>query len=296
MVRTVGVVGVGIMGTAMASNLLDAGFDVVVHDVAVERSTALAAEGSRAVAAAGDVARASDVVITSLPSTRALEEVTADDALPAGCRRGLVVVETSTLPLAAKERARERIEAAGATMLDCPFSGTGRQARVRDLAVYASGDELAIRECQPVFDGIARVTHHVGTFGTGSRMKFVANLLVSIHNVATAEAFVLARRAGLDPETVYDVVRSGAGTSTIFEARWPIMAAGSYDEPTASVQMFLKDIDTIRDFAGQVGAPTPLLTGVLPYYLAAHAQGHGTDDAAAVCAVLEQGMAGDETV
>src|SRR5207248_4474300 len=110
---------------------------------------------------------------------------------------------------------------AGHTALDCPISGTGAQAKGKDIVVYASGDRAAIARLEPAFLGFARKVYDLGAYGNGSKMKFVANHLVAIHNVAAAEAMVLAMKAGLDPHRVVEVVGSGAGTSRVFELRAP---------------------------------------------------------------------------
>jgi putative dehydrogenase len=206
-------------------------------------------------------------------------------------RRGVLVIETSTLPLDAKEAARQVLARAGATLLDCPLSGTGAQARVKDLAVYASGPRAAVRRAGPVFEGFARAHYYVGPFGAGSKMKFVANLLVAIHNVSAAEAFVLAMKAGLDPELVYRVVGDGAGGSRMFQVRGPMMVRGDYRDATMKVEVWQKDMAIIGDFARALGCPTPLFLASAPFYTAALAAGRGEEDTAAVCAVL-QGMAG----
>ena len=97
-------------------------------------------------------------------------------------------------------------------MLDCPISGTGSQAKVKDVVVYASGDPKAIRRLKPLFADISRGVHELGAFGNSSRMKYVANLLVAIHNIATAEAMVMGMKAGLDPKSIFETIRTGAGT------------------------------------------------------------------------------------
>jgi L-threonate 2-dehydrogenase len=205
--------------------------------------------------------------------------------------RDLVVAELSTLPLATKDAARERLAVAGITLLDCPLSGTGAQALTRDLSVYASGDAEAIERCRPIFDGFANFTFTIGEFGAGTRMKFVANLLVAVHNLATAEAFVLGMKAGLDPQAILDVISKGAGNSRVFELRGPMMVAGTYDESTMKFEVFRKDVAVISEFAAAIDCPTPLLSASLPLYAAALAQGRDKQDTAALCAVLEQ-MAG----
>ena len=111
-------------------------------------------------------------------------------------------------------------------MLDCPISGTGSQAKVKDIVVYASGDARAIRKLKPLFAGFSRGVHDLGAFGNASRMKYVANLLVAIHNVATAEAMVLGMKAGLDPKAIFETIKTGAGNSRVFELRGPMMVTG----------------------------------------------------------------------
>jgi L-threonate 2-dehydrogenase len=172
------------------------------------------------------------------------------------------------------------------TLLDCPLSGTGAQARTKDLAVYASGPRAACRRAVPVFEGLARAHYYVGAFGAGSKMKFVANLLVAIHNVSAAEAMVLAMKAGLDPALAYRVVGDGAGSSRMFQVRGPMMVAGDYSEAAMKVDVWQKDMTIIADFARELGCPTPLFQASAPFYTAALAAGRGKEDTAAVCAVL----------
>lgn len=284
---TVGVVGLGIMGSAMAAHLLDDGFDVVGHDLRDDRRAALVDRGGRLAGSSGAVAAASDVVLTSLNHPQALLDVVlSEDGIAARAPAGLVVADTSTLPLDVKEAARHHLEGAGATLLDCTLSGTGAQAEERDLAVYGSGDPTAFEQVRPVFESVARVVHHLGPFGNGSRMKFVANHLVAIHNLATAEALLLGMQAGLDPATLVEVIAQGAGTSRIFELRGPLMVDERFRPPTASLETFAKDVAIIGDFAAEVGAPVPVFSSTLPFYDAAIAQDRGGDDAAALIAVL----------
>lgn len=282
----VGIVGLGIMGTAMSTNLLDTGFEVTGYDVVADRVSTLIAHGGRGAGSAREVAAASDVVLLSLPSADAVVEVV--DGLAGGARDDLVVADTSTMALDVKHRARDVLATVGVELLDCTLSGTGQQARDRDLAVYGSGDESAFERCRGAFEAVARSVHYLGEFGLGSKMKYIANLLVAIHNLSTAEALVLARRAGLDPSTVLEVVADGAGSSRMLEIRGPLMVAGDYDEPTARLSMFMKDLDIISRYATEIGAPTPLLSASLPLYASGMAQGRGHQDAAAVCAVLEE--------
>jgi 3-hydroxyisobutyrate dehydrogenase-like beta-hydroxyacid dehydrogenase len=293
---SVGVIGLGIMGSAMAANLMRAGYDVVGYDVLASRRQRHRRRGGAVARDSRDVGSRAAIVVSSLPSAEALLETA--EAVAEGVRRGPrprrrspVVIEVSTLPIRVKERARGTLAAAGATLLDCPVSGTGPQAREKDLAVYASGSRIAYRRVVPVLEGFARSHHYVGPFGAGSTMKFVANLLVAIHNVAAAEALVLAMKAGLDPAKVFKVVADGAGSSRMLQVRGPMMVKGDYANAMMKLGLWQKDMRIIADFARELGCPTPLFTATVPLYAAAMAAGRDTDDTAAVCEVLEK-MAG----
>jgi len=281
----VGVIGLGIMGGAMATNLLDSGHRVIGHDIEREKAEPLADLGLIVAGNPQEVAAGSAVVIFSLPTPQALQDVAA--AVTEGGRSGLVCVETGTLPIEDKQRARATLETAGIELLDVPLSGTGIQARDATLVVLASGCQEAFEIAKPVFDSIGRSTHYLGEFGNGSKMKFIANLLVALHNLATAEAHALGIAAGLDPETVQRVTEDGVGTSKIFEIRGPMMVADEYP-PAARLDIILKDALLIEEYARSVGAPTPLLHAAVQVYQEASAGGLGDLDAAALCRHLEE--------
>ena len=288
---TVGVIGLGIMGGAIAKNLVAAGWRVVGYDIDAARTAEAKAAGVETVSSAAAVAAAAETIITSLPTPAALDTTVQAIAAAKVTRR--VVAEASTFSLDDKARAEAALRAAGHVLLDCPLSGTGAQARTRDLVIYASGEKASIAALQPLFADFSRQAYDLGVFGNGSKMKFVANLLVAIHNVASAEAFVLGMKAGLDPRQIYDLIKNGAGNSRVFELRGPFMAQDRYDgdNVTMKVGMWQKDMSVIGDFARKAGVPTPLFSATEPIYAAAMSTGHAGDDTASVCAVLEE-MAG----
>jgi 3-hydroxyisobutyrate dehydrogenase-like beta-hydroxyacid dehydrogenase len=285
----VGVVGLGIMGGAFAKNLLAAGWRVVGYVIAAARRRALSRAGIEIAADAGDVARRAPVIILSLPKPAALASTVAAIAKAGVPRR--VVIEASTFSLDDKAAAEAALRKGGHVLLDCPVSGTGAQAKVKDIIIYASGSAAEIKRLRPLFAAFSRAVHDVGEFGNGSRMKYVANLLVAIHNVATAEAMVLGIKAGLPPQRVFDLVSAGAANSRIFELRAPMMVRNRYDDASMRMSTWQKDLDVIGGFAQALGAPTPLFSATLPIYAAAMSTGHAAHDTAAVCAVLEA-MAG----
>jgi len=280
-------IGLGIMGSAMAANLMRAGYSVVGYDVVAKRRGAHRRAGGQVARRCAEVGRRADVVICSLPSADALMQTATELS---GERPPRIVIETSTLPIAVKQAARRSLGARGTILLDCPLSGTGSQARTKDLVVYASGDRRAYRRVAPILNAFARAHYHVGAFGAGSKMKFVANLLVAIHNVAAAEALVLAMKAGLNPATALKVISDGAGSSRMLQVRGPMMVKGDYSKPLMKLEIWQKDMSIIADFARGAGSPTPLFAATGPIYTAATRAGGGRDTAA-VFAVLEK-MAG----
>lgn len=283
---TVGVIGLGIMGGAFAHNLATAGWHVIGYDIDPQRRRALAKSGVAIASHATALAAESPTIITSLPSPQALRDTVK--AILAAKAPPRVVVEASTFALDDKLKAERALAKAGHVMLDCPVSGTGSQAQVKDIIIYASGDTDAIRRLNPMFADMSRATHDLGAFGNGSRMKYVANLLVAINNVAAAEAMVLGMKAGLEPQVIHDMVTAGAGNSRVFELRAPMMVKGRYDDATMKIAIWQKDMAVIGAFAKKLGCPVPLFAATRPVYAAALASGHGLHDTAAVCAVLEK--------
>jgi 3-hydroxyisobutyrate dehydrogenase-like beta-hydroxyacid dehydrogenase len=283
--RVVGIVGLGIMGGAFAKNLAAAGWRVVGYDIDPARCRAMAKVGVEIAKSAAALAAEVPTIITSLPEPQALD-ITVKAIVGARLPRR-IVVETSTFTLADKERAQRALRKAGHLILDAPVSGTGAQAQVKDLVFYASGDSKAIAKLRPMFAAFARKVFDLGAFGNGSRMKYVANHLVAINNVAAAEAMVLGMKAGLAPPTIFDMVKSGAGNSRVFELRAPMMVQARYDEPSMKVSVWQKDMKVIGDFARRIGCPTPMFSATLPVYNAALKSGHAEDDTASVCAVIE---------
>jgi putative dehydrogenase len=286
MSKTVGIVGLGIMGSAIARNLIERGWKVIGYDIDAARRTELTADNVKIAAGVDDVARNAAIIMTSLPSPAAVEDVAHAIANSGQPQR--IVVELSTLAIADKLRFETILKQAGHIALDCPLSGTGAQAKQRDLVVYASGDSDAIAKCAGLFSDFAKQSADLGAFGNGSRMKFVANHLVAIHNVATAEAMVLAERAGLDPKKVVEMVGPGAGGSRMFQMRAPMMVEGVYEPATMKVSTWKKDMAIIAEFADGVGCTTPLFTLTQPVYTEAMAMGLGDQDTAAVFEVLKK--------
>jgi len=283
---TVGVIGLGIMGGSFAKNLVAAGWRVIGYDITAAARREAQRAGVELANSAAEVAAAAPIILTSLPKPQALMDTARKIA--AAKLKGKIIAEMSTFTISDKEKAERVLRKAGHTVIDCPVSGTGSQAKNRDLVFYASGDSKAIARLRPVLMGFGRHTFDVGEFGNGSRMKYVANLLVAINNVASAEAMVLGMKAGLDPQMIVDLITAGAGNSRVFELRAPMMAKGRYDDVTMKISVWDKDMHVIGDYARKIRVPTPIFNATKGIYLKAMKSGFGNSDTAAVCAVLEK--------
>ena len=282
----VGLLGLGIMGSAMAYNLIKAGFTVHGFDPSAKARQQLKRSGGTPCQDAVTVVRSVQVVITSLPNAAALLD--SVEPLASAGRKGLMVVETSTLDIHDKQEARDLLAQKGIVLLDCPLSGTGAQARRKDVTVYASGSSESIRRLQPVFEGFSKNHFDLGPFGNGMKMKLMANLLVAIHNVSTAEALLLGQRWGISPRKAVEVLSDGAGGSRMLQVRGPMMENAGWKDATMKVAVWQKDMALIAQALNETHVPAPLFAATVPLYNAAMGMGHAENDTAAVFDVLSR--------
>ncbi|CAM5182154.1 2-hydroxy-3-oxopropionate reductase OS=Castellaniella defragrans OX=75697 GN=HNR28_003377 PE=3 SV=1 [Castellaniella defragrans] len=281
----VGVIGLGIMGGAMARNMIRNGLEVSGFDTKVEARERLENAGGKSTTTVRALVESVDIILTSLPSIVAFEQVMSQIADIGVSKR--TVIEVSTMPLAAKRAAHRQLHGAGFELLDCPVSGTGAQATKQDLVVFGSGEEASWEEAHDVIRAISRNQFFLGAFGNGTIMKFLANHLVAVHNAAAAEAFALANKAGMDLQTVFETLQDSAATSRMYQIRGPLMIEGKYDEPTTRISMFMKDLQIIGEFASEIQCPTPLFSVTWQLYTAAHNAGYANEDTAAIEKVFE---------
>lgn len=280
----VAVAGLGAMGGSIAKHLIAAAYLVSGYDPEPAAMDAAAQVGVRALASVSELAEHSEALVTSLPSSAALDVVAAELAAAPG--QVTDVIEMSTLSVAQKERAADVLRPAGIRLLDAPISGTSQQMRARDVVIYASGDPNGLQRCHPVLEALAPKVFDVGGFGNGSRLKLVANLLVAVHNAAAAEAIALATACGLSPSQILPALVAGAGSSRMLQVRGPMMIEREYAPPAMRLELFGKDLDLIESLARESGAATPLLAASAELYVAAARAGHGDEDTASVLEVL----------
>lgn len=286
----VGIIGLGVMGSAVAGHLIEGGHTIRGFDINSTGLEALAHMGGIPEQSVHDVAQESDVVLLWLPSVPALDQVASE--LGTAAHPGLVVIEMGTLPLEAKLRARSTLATVGADLIDAPVSGTGLQAADATLVIFASGSAASFEKAQPLFELIGKSSHHFPEFGHGSVMKYIANLLVTVHNVAAAEAHILGIAAGMDSAMIQRIIGDSVAASRMWDIRGPMMVADNYEPPAGRLDIIVKDASIIKDYAKEQGAPTPLLDAALAVYKDASRGGMGDLDAAAVCRYLQSNLRG----
>ncbi|MAF48994.1 MAG: NAD(P)-dependent oxidoreductase [Rhodospirillales bacterium] len=286
----VGQIGLGVLGSAMAPNIMKSGFELVGYDIRPEIIDELAAAGMARGEGPADVAAEADMVITCLPGAAALMEVAAGiaEAITSAGKTGQIVIETSTLAVADKVAAKAIIGAAGGRMLDCPVSGNRILAVKKQLTAFASGERGAFEAAEAVIGGFASRVFHVGDFGAGMKMKFCANILNLVHNSVAAEVMVLGMKSGLDPQLMHQVISGSGSSSSMFETRGLMMARNNYVHEGMNFSVPLKDSRFISEHAAELCVPIPIYQAALQPYYAAVAQGHMEEDAAAVCAAMER--------
>jgi L-threonate 2-dehydrogenase len=288
-VTTVGIVGVGLLGDAVARRLRAAGHPVVGYDVAPACLDRLAAIGGTPAKSAGDVARAAEVVCTILPSLAAVEgAILGANGVAAVGKPGQAIVQMSTISPALSERLARETASRGLVFLDCPISGTSGMVARGEGVIFVGGDRAEYERWKPLLESILPKAVHVGRPGQAMVLKLVANLLVALNSAAVAEAINLARASGLDPQIVVDVLATGAATSRMLEVRGPLMVRGEFPAQM-KLDLFMKDLHLIQDAGTAAGAPLPLTDIAERFYAAAQSAGRGGDDLAVIITELERG-------
>jgi 3-hydroxyisobutyrate dehydrogenase-like beta-hydroxyacid dehydrogenase len=283
---TIGVVGVGLLGTAVAGRLLKAGHRVVGFDTAPDRVRALLGMGGEAAASARAVALASEAVCTLLPTLPSVEAaVLGPDGVAAAGKPGQVLIQMSTISPALTARLAAESRARGLDFLDCPVSGTSGVVARGEGVLFVGGERRVFERWRPLLESMLPRAIYIGAAGQAMVLKLVANLLVALHSVAAAEALHLARRAGLDPAVALEVLVGSAAGSRMLELRGPLMVRGEYPAQM-KLDLFMKDLHLIQDAADAAGAALPLTDTAERLYAAAAGTGHGGEDLAVVLTAL----------
>ena len=282
---TIGMIGLGQIGMPVARLLLEAGHTVYGYRRhAMDDLEALGGIPARSPAEIGERCA---LALICVPSDEALLDVVAgEDGLARGARPGFVAADLSMLTLTAKREARAALQASGADLLDAPVSGIPPMVAAKRASYFVSGAQGSYDRARPAFAALGEQHYYLGKFGCGSAMKAVANLLVAVHALAAAEALVLAEKAGLNAQTVIDLIKPSIAGSATFAARAPTMAARAFEQPSGKTWQVQEFIGVIRSLSEPLGAPTPLLDTAARYFDQAVADGHGEHDMSSVFTVL----------
>jgi 3-hydroxyisobutyrate dehydrogenase len=273
----IGCVGLGRLGWQIAANLIASGFAVSGYRRHAREQ--FAGIGGRPAASPADLAANSDVIITCLPDAEALESVIAGpNGILAAARAGQILLEVSTLELAEKERQRDRLRTHGVGLLDCPLSGNPDFARARQVVAFLSGDPEAVARVRPVISGFTDRCVELGAFGNGTRMKYLANMLVAVHCMAAAEAFNAGARVGMTPERIAEALNMGAAGSRQLAVRAPIVSGAALGQRRGNTHAAHSEFPTIAGFLRGLGAATPLFDTAMRYYGDSASAGFGALD------------------
>ena len=283
MTRTVGMVGLGLMGTAMYGNLLPAGFQVLGYDVLPEKVAALLAAGGQGAGSAAEVAGQVDLLISSLPHGGIVEEaMLGPRGVAEGGRPGLAVIETSTVSPETAQRVARKLGERRIAMLDATVSGISHMVARRDCIFMVGGDRAVFDRCRPIWDTLGRHAFYLGPSGSGAQMKLVANLITGVNSLVAAEGLALGMKAGLDPGVMLDILRQSAAASRMVDIRGQFMVDRKYEPPVATVETFMKDASLMLENGRQLGVPLPFTETMDRMLRAAKDDGHGQREVASV--------------
>jgi 3-hydroxyisobutyrate dehydrogenase len=279
--QRVGVIGLGVMGLPIARNLMERGFEVIGYRRS--GSPGLAEAGGKVAGSPAEVAAAADVLLSIVPDADAVADVVCGPhGTLTAMRPGTVHIEMSTVDIGRKRKIRDAVVRRGGDLLDCPISGGPGLVATRRASTFASGEEASVDRVRPVLDAIAGPWVYTGAFGTGARMKYIANLLLAVHTVAAAEALELARRGGLDLELVQRTLDDSIGSSAIWRQRGPVMRARAWSPAPGPITTLHPILEQIEDCADGVGLPTPVFASAKAVFDRALAAGWGDLDIASV--------------
>ena len=255
---TIGSIGLGAMGGSYAKFLIEDNYTVYGVDPDTHNAEIFTSSGGLLLDNISDLVDKSNVIILSLPTVPIFKEVINKIEVNGRSNESKILIDMNTISLDDKIETKKKLEKLTISMIDAPVRGTGAQAKVKDIVVMSSGDKAIVDECDNIFRSFSKQNIYVGDFGNGIKFKILANLLVTVHNTVTAEALLLGQKAGLEEKMIYQVLNAGAATSVMLDKRMPLMINKNYEPATASMRIFLKDIDVITDYlkSNNLNSPT----------------------------------------
>jgi 2-hydroxy-3-oxopropionate reductase len=283
----IGFIGLGIMGRPMAKNLINAGYKLVVYDkfAKFDDLVALGAEGA---SSNRDAASRSEVVITMLPNSPHVKEaILGPGGVVEGIRAGATVIDMSSIAPAVSQEVGAALKAKGVNFLDAPVSGGEPKAIDGTLAIMAGGDQKAFDSVKPILEKMGSSVVLVGDVGAGNVTKLANQIVVALNIAAVSEAFVLATKAGVKPQAVFDAIKGGLAGSTVMNAKAPMILDGNF-KPGFRIELHIKDLQNALDTAHSLGVPLPLTAGVMETLQALKTDGLAANDHSAIVRYYEK--------
>ena len=288
MKKTLGFIGLGIMGKPMAKNLLKAGFNLVVFSRSKGSVEALVQEGALQADSPKEVAERAEVIITMLPDSPEVQEVIlGKDGVIQGIKPNSVVIDMSSINPLVSRGIAETLKRKGVEMLDAPVSGGETGAIQGTLAIMVGGDEKVFKESIEIFKAIGRNIVHVGKIGAGGFVKLVNQIIVAVNIAAVGEAFTLGAKAGLDPQVIHQAIRGGLAGSSVLEAKAPMMFGRNF-KPGFKIKLHHKDLQNALSTAKDLGVPLPLSSFIQQIFLSLMTEGRGEEDHSALATFFEK--------
>ncbi len=284
----IGFIGLGIMGSPMAKNLLKAGHEIVVFDIMKDNVADLVASGAKAAVSSKAVAEECKMIITMLPNSPHVKTVVCGkDGVLEGATEGTILIDMSSIaPLASQEIARLCVEK-GVKMLDAPVSGGEPKAIDGTLSIMVGGDKEVFSEVYDILMIMGGSAVYCGDLGAGNTTKLANQVIVALNIAAVAEAFTLSTKAGVDPKLVFDAIKGGLAGSTVMNAKVPMIMDGNF-EPGFKIDLHIKDLNNALDTGHGVGSPLPLTSMVMEMMQTLRADGFGQNDHSAIAKYYEK--------
>jgi len=285
--KTIGFIGLGIMGKPMAKNLRKASYDLVVYDLRPEPMGELATLRARTASSPADVAAKSEIIITMLPNSPDVKAaVLGKNGVIEGARPGSILIDMSSIAPKASQEISAALTAKGIAMLDAPVSGGEPKAIEGTLAIMVGGPEETFLSVKDILARMGASVTHVGPIGSGNVTKLANQVIVALNIAAVSEALVLAKKAGVDPQKVYHAIRGGLAGSAVMDAKAPMMLAGNF-KPGFRIELHIKDLANALETAHDLGVPTPLSAQIMEIMQALKTEGKAGQDHSGVVQFYE---------
>ncbi len=283
-----GLIGLGIMGKPMARNLLKAGYDLTVYDINKGPVKEVVEAGAREAADVREIGANCDIIMTMLPDSPHVKSVVlGEGGLIETIREGSVFIDMSSINPVASQEISAELEKKGVKMLDAPVSGGEPKAIDGTLAFMVGGSQDVFDKCKPILEAMGSSVVRCGDIGAGNTTKLANQIIVALNIAAVSEAFMLAEKAGVDPQLVFEAIRGGLAGSTVMEAKAPMIMAGNF-KPGFKIDLHIKDLNNALSAGHSVGSPLPLTAQVMEMLQVLRIDGCGQDDHSAIAKYYEK--------